>query len=71
MENAIFWDVALVRIDILEECIASIIRDDGSNAFLQNVGSYKSHMVSHPRRLLVTTVKPSNLTNYGMLVMKK
>jgi hypothetical protein len=55
--------VALVRKDLSEECITSIIRvkrisklgtlaitDDGSNMFLQNIGTYKSHMVSYPRR---------------------
>jgi hypothetical protein len=26
MWNAVFWDVVLVRIAVLEECIASIIR---------------------------------------------
>jgi hypothetical protein len=24
--------------------------DDGGNTFLRNIGSYKSHTVSHPRR---------------------
>jgi hypothetical protein len=59
----------LLRTNILEEHIASIIRverinklgtlavtshclhlDDGSDAFLRNISSYKRYTASHPRR---------------------
>jgi hypothetical protein len=61
MNNAVFGmlrRVALVRADVSEECVASIIRvtgiadlgtlanychPEGGDAFLLNVGSYKSH----------------------------
>jgi hypothetical protein len=52
--------VALVRTDVLEECILSIISvtrigdsshpDNGEDTFHQNIGFYKSHMAKHPRR---------------------
>jgi hypothetical protein len=58
--------VDLVRTDILEELIASIFRaptcshwflvhgflypEDGSDIFLQNIGSHKIYVVPHPRR---------------------
>jgi hypothetical protein len=69
--SGMFRHVALVRTDVLEERITSIIRmtrigelgtalaitaasacypDDGGVIFLQNIGSYKSHMVKYPRR---------------------
>jgi hypothetical protein len=65
MENAVFCGVALVRSDVSEESIATIIkvkiindvgttdsfRPDGENdMFLRNVGPYKSHVASHHRR---------------------
>jgi hypothetical protein len=46
--------VALLRTDILEERIASILHslhpDDGGDKILRNAGSNKSHTVTHPRR---------------------
>jgi hypothetical protein len=58
--------MALVKTDVSEERIASIIKvtrigelgtlvvtsdpDDGGAKFLPNVGSYKSHTAQHPRR---------------------
>jgi hypothetical protein len=51
--------VALVRTDVFEKCIVSIIRvmnwqasdpNDGDDTFQQNVGSFESHTVLHPRR---------------------
>jgi hypothetical protein len=43
--------VALVRTDVSEDGIASIIRATIiGDTFLRNVGSYKSHMASLPRR---------------------
>jgi hypothetical protein len=53
--SGMLWHVALVRTDVSEEPIASIIRvtrigvtdschhDDGGSKSLRNVGSYKSH----------------------------
>jgi hypothetical protein len=33
------------------ELADSFHRDEGGNTFLRNVGYYKSHVASHPRRL--------------------
>jgi hypothetical protein len=43
--------VALVRTNVLEECITSIIRiriSEIETTFLQNVGSYRRHIADIP-----------------------
>jgi hypothetical protein len=66
--------MALLITNSSEECIASILRmerigelgtpDDGGDMFLWNISSYKSHMVSHPRRWNSSTSRHENIKSY-------
>jgi hypothetical protein len=54
MKNDVFWDGMLCgscRSDVVEEVISSRIRVTRISE-----GSYKSHMVSHPRRWLSSCI---------------
>jgi hypothetical protein len=62
--------MAHVRIELLVPADVVLVRlfllpDDGSDTFLRNICSYKSHMASHPIPedgfVVVTAVKTSNL----------
>jgi hypothetical protein len=59
------YRVPLVRNNVSEEGLSdSFHLDNGGDTFLRNVGSYKSHTASHPRRRYsstVTAVKPQIL----------
>jgi hypothetical protein len=67
--------VWLVRADASEERMASITdslhTDDGGDTFLRNVGYYKSHTVSHPRRRILHSHRRKNLKSYLVFLGNK
>jgi hypothetical protein len=65
--------VVLVRADVSEKCIASIIRvtrigelgtlaDDGGDMFLRNVGSYKNHTALSQKTAFLHGIKHAYFT---------